>query len=486
MAAELTTTHRPGAILPSRIRPPVVGSALPAVAACAAVAALAGSVAVSLWVVLAAAQRRSFLSPPARRAFAPWLVGPLGHRLPSLTPSTVTLRTELVVALGLLFACWLLAAALAPRVRIEWVVATVILVHVVFALGPPLSLTDVFNYLHYGRLGATYGRNPYVDLPLSVPHDPAYRFSNWHHLPSPYGPFFTLVTYALARLPLAAAFWTWKALVALSSLACLGVVWWLARALGRSPQRALIFAGLNPLVLVYGLGGEHNDALMLLCALLAVAFVVRGRRLGGPWWDVGAGAAVVAGVAFKASLVGLVPVIVLGARRRPAAFGGAVAMGAVAAAVVRVVFGGRLPATGLQAGLVTPLSPPNLAGLAAGAGGASPMVRSTAHLLLAVVVVVASAAVAQRRERVVGAAAAVMLATVLSLAWTVPWYVWWILPFAALSRLRSLKAATALVTVGLALGAVPQMPRLIHAFGYYPTRTPVGRAAHARFERLLK
>jgi hypothetical protein len=30
------------------------------------------------------------------------------------------------------------------------------------------------------------------------------------------------------------------------------------------------------------------------------------------------------------------------------------------------------------------------------------------------------------------------------------------------------------------------MPRLIHAFGYYPTRTPVGRAAHARFERLLK
>jgi len=34
--------------------------------------------------------------------------------------------------------------------------------------------------------------------------------------------------------------------------------------------------------------------------------------------------------------------------------------------------------------------------------------------------------------------------------------------------------------------AAALMPRLIHAFGYYPTRTPVGRAAHARFERLLK
>src|SRR5690242_3759436 len=216
MAAELTTTHRPGTILPSRIRPPVVGSALPAVAAAAAVVALAGSVAVSLWVVLAAAQRRSFLSPPARRDFASWLVGPLGHRLPSLTPSTVTLRTELVVALGLLAICWLAASALAAKVRLEWVVAALVLVHVLYALGPPLSLTDLFNYLHYGRMGSAYGHNPYASLPLSVPQDPGYRFSNWHHLPSPYGPFFTLVGYALSTLSLHAAYWTWKATAAVS------------------------------------------------------------------------------------------------------------------------------------------------------------------------------------------------------------------------------------------------------------------------------
>jgi hypothetical protein len=465
---------------------PVVGSVLPRAAASGGVLALAGSLAVALWVVLAAAQRRSFLSPPARHAFVPWLVGPLEHRLPSLTPSTVTLRTELVVALGLLFACWLVATALAARVRIEFVVATLVLVHLVFALGPPLSLTDLFNYLHYGRLGATYGRNPYLDLPLSVPHDPAYRFSNWHHLPSPYGPFFTLIAYALAPLPLAAAYWTWKATVALSSLACLALVWWLAVRLGRSPQRALVFAGLNPLVLVYGLGGQHNDALMLLCALAAAALLVRGRALGGPGWDAGAGAAIVAAVAFKVSLAGLVPLVILAARRRPAALAGALAMGAVAAGVVGGVFQDRLPATGLQAGLVNPLSPPNLAGLAASAGGATPGVRSIAHALLAVVVVLACAAVAHRRERVVGAAAAVVLATVVTLAWTVPWYVWWVLPFAALSRLRTLKAATVALSVVLAAGAVPQMPQLIHAFGYYPTRTPVGRAAHARFERLVK
>lgn len=462
-----------------------MGSAVLTPGGAGCIVALSGSVGFSLWVVLAAAERRSFLSPPARREFAPWLVGPLGHRLPSLTPSTVTLRTELTVVLGVLAICWLLATALAPRVRVEWIAAALVLVHVVFVLGPPLSLTDLFNYLHYGRMGATYGRNPYVALPLAAPGDPAFRFSNWHHLPSPYGPFFTLVGYALAPLSLHAAYWTWKAVAGLSSLGCLAIVGWLAARLGRSPRRALAFAGLNPLVLVYGLGGAHNDALMLLCALGAVALVVRGRALASPAWDIGAGAAIVAGVAFKFSLLGLVPLVVLGARRRPAALAGAAAMGAVVADVVHGVFASKLPATGLQDRLVTPLSAPNLAGLLTGAGGATAGVRSAAHVVLAVAVAAASLAVAHRRERLVGACAAVMLATVLTLAWTVPWYVWWILPFAALTRVRTTKVAAVAVTVGLALGAVPQLPQLIHAFGYYPTRTPVGRADHAEFERLL-
>src|SRR3954470_5812230 len=91
MAAEPTTTPHRVLILPPRIRHPVVGSAV-SLAPAAGVLALAGSVAVSLWVVLAAAERRSFLSPPARKDFASWLVGPLGHRLPALTPSTGTPR----------------------------------------------------------------------------------------------------------------------------------------------------------------------------------------------------------------------------------------------------------------------------------------------------------------------------------------------------------------------------------------------------------
>src|SRR3954451_7663071 len=157
-------------------------------------------------------------------------------------------------------------------------------------------------------------------------------------------------------------------------------------------------------------------------------------------------------------------------------------MPVVAWDVVHGVLGGRLPATALQDSLVTPLSPPNLVGLLAGAGGATAHVRWVAHVLLAVVVVGGSAAVAHRRERVVGASAAVMLATVLALAWTVPWYVWWVLPFAALTRAGPARAAAVALTVLPARGAVPPSTQLIHALGSYPTRTPVGRAAHAQFE----
>jgi len=43
-----------------------------------------------------------------------------------------------------------------------------------------------------------------------------------------------------------------------------------------------------------------------------------------------------------------------------------------------------------------------------------------------------------------------------------------------------------LLTVWLALGAIPQMPKLLHDAGYYPTRSAVGRANHLYTERYLQ
>ena len=438
-------------------------------------------------ILLVASERPSVLSGPAQRGFPGWMVGPLAHRLPALPDSPPMLQADLTRALAVLGIAWLIAVLCAPRVPLAIVWSAVVATHVILLLGPPLSLTDVFNYLHYGRMPATYGVNPYAALPLTVRQDPAYHFSNWHHLPSPYGPLFTLVTEGLAPLSLPVAYWAWKGVLLAAALGTLALVAFTARRLGRSPQAAIALVGLNPLVLVYGIGGAHNEPLVLLCSVAAVSLAVVGWQDGrAPWWDFGAGASVVLAAGFKPSAALLAPVVILACRRRLPALGGAGSAGALVLAVVGFVYAGHLPATSIQDGLVGPLSVPNVLAALAGQGGLTPHDRVIAHAVLALAAVGATAAVTWRRAWLPGAAGFVMLAAVLTLGWTMPWYVWWVLPFAALARTRALTAAFVVLTAWPALGAIPQMPKVIHHFGYFPTRTAAGLANHLYTQRYLQ
>jgi hypothetical protein len=480
VALELPRLQR-GAIrrwlrIPARAAVPALGTA-----------AMGAIVGLSVAVVLVAAERPSLLSGPAQRGFPGWMVGPLAHRLPALPDSPPMLQADLTRTLAALGVAWLVAVLCASRVPSAIVWSAVAATHVVLLLGPPLSLTDVFNYLHYGRMPASYGVNPYAALPLTVRQDPAYHFSNWHHLPSPYGPLFTLVTEGLAPLSLPTAYWAWKGVLLAAALGTLVLVALTARRLGRSPQAAIAFVALNPLVLVYGIGGAHNEPLVLLCSVAAVSLAVVGwQEASGPWWDVGAGACAVLAAGFKPSAALLAPIVVLGCRRRLPALGGAAGAGVLCLLVVGVIYGGHLPATAIQDGLVGPLSVPNVLAALAGHGGLTAHDRTIAHAVLALAAVGATAAVVWRRTWLPGAAGFVMLATVLTLGWTMPWYVWWVLPFAALARTRALAGACVVLTAWLALGAIPQMPKVIHHFGYYPTRTAAGLANHRYTQRYLQ
>jgi hypothetical protein len=480
VALELPRLQR-GAIrrwlrIPARAAVPALGTA-----------AMGAIVGLSVAVVLVAAERPSLLSGPAQRGFPGWMVGPLAHRLPGLPDSPPMLQADLTRTLAALGVAWLVAVLCASRVPSAIVWSAVAATHVVLLLGPPLSLTDVFNYLHYGRMPASYGVNPYAALPLTVRQDPAYHFSNWHHLPSPYGPLFTLVTEGLAPLSLPTAYWVCKGVLLAAALGTLVLVAFTARRLGRSPQAAIAFVALNPLVLVYGIGGAHNEPLVLLCSVAAVSLAVVGwQDASGPWWNAGAGACAVLAAGFKPSAALLAPIVVLGCRRRLPALGGAAGAGVLCLLVVGVIYGGHLPATAIQDGLVGPLSVPNVLAALAGHGGLTAHDRTIAHAVLALAAVGATAAVAWRRTWLPGAAGFVMLATVLTLGWTMPWYVWWVLPFAALARTRALAGACVVLTAWLALGAIPQMPKVIHHFGYYPTRTAAGLANHRYTQRYLQ
>src|SRR3954451_22662071 len=80
--------------------------------------AMTGVLTGALGVALAAAERPSFLAPPRLHGDAPWLAGAPAGLWPRLTHTVVSLRWDLTLTLLAMMACWLLAVATAPRMRL--------------------------------------------------------------------------------------------------------------------------------------------------------------------------------------------------------------------------------------------------------------------------------------------------------------------------------------------------------------------------------
>ena len=119
--------------------------------------------------------------------------------------------------------------AIGPRLA----VASIVVLHAVYLLAPPLLSQDVFSYISYARLGVLHDLNPYSHSPDAVPGDAVYPFAGSKDATSAYGPLFTVATYPLANLSVATAFWTLKAAMAAGSLAVVGLTWACATRLGR-------------------------------------------------------------------------------------------------------------------------------------------------------------------------------------------------------------------------------------------------------------
>jgi hypothetical protein len=236
------------------------------------------------------------------------------------------------------------------------------------------------------------------------------------------------------------------------------------------------FVGLNPLVLVYAVGGKHLEPLLMAC-LLAGGLLMLARR------EAAGGVALAAAVAIKASAGLLAPVIALGTARRGRAVAGLAAGGLGFLAISLLAFGPNLPDLRDQTRLVSRYSVPNLIGFATGHGGADATVRWR-FAVAAVVGCGVCAAAAWRLRRWVTPAGWAGLITVVCVSWLMSWYVLWALPFAALSRSRVLRGATVVFGTWLVLVAAGVVPTYLSAHGYHPGATATGRA-NARFEHAL-
>lgn len=402
---------------------------------------LVGVVASAFLIAAGAATRPTTIVPARSGGWPGWLAGPLRGLEVGISRGSFQAFTLVMCA------SYALVLACAGRLRLRSIAVAIVAAQVALFLGPPLISQDVFGYIGYARLGALHGLDPYTHLTAEAPADGVFAFLGWPFRHSPYGPLFTLASYATVPLGIAGALWAFKALALVCSLAAVALT---ARAAGRrgiSPAWAAAFVGLNPVLCELALGGAHNDTLLLLSiagALAVTAGVQRGRGGRGA-------AALVAGIGVKATAALTLPFLLVGqptARERLRATASALASLALLAAVALIGFGshalGFAGAISEQQQIVATHSIPAETARLVGLTGTPAWWRHAFAGLLGAAVLLALWLTFKGADWR-SAAGWATLALLVCTAWLLPWYASWPLPLAAVSRDRRLRAATLLV-----------------------------------------
>lgn len=372
--------------------------------------------------------------------------------------------TGATIALAVMFASYLAAVRSADRLSPLVVLGAIAALHALMLLAPPLFSTDVFSYQFYGRMGALYGANPYLAGPHAFWLDPLYPYvgAKWVNTPTVYGPVFTALSSLLAPLSIPANVLVYKATAAISSLAIVTLVWNAARLRGVDPVKAAALVGLNPLIVVYGVGGGHNDLLMLAAAMAGLVLLLQRRSRAGA-------GAVVVGAAIKVTAGLFLPFALADARgalartRRREILIGAGVTAAVLLAFALALFGSgplHLPATIQKVQSEGNWqSIPGFIGTRLGLGTVSHPVALVLSGVFALVVCLLLRRVWRGELDWIAAAGWAAMALLVSAASLLPWYVAWLMPLAALGRDSRLWRASLTLT-GVVLG--------LQLLGYIP------------------
>jgi Glycosyltransferase family 87 len=447
--------------------------------------ALGVLVVVTVLVVLYTSQVPSSLVQGSFRLFPTWVAGPLhglfssdlvdAHGHPIIPWQTVDYA--FTGAIAVMFLAYGVALAAARSLSMRAIAITIGVVYVLLVFGPPLGLSDVFNYLGYARLGALHGLNPYTHVITNERLDPVYYYATWRDYHSPYGQVFTLLTYPLGWLSLSASLWALKVEMVALMAVFVALVGKCARQLGHDPRWAVLFVALNPVVLLYDIGGFHNDPVMLVPMMAAISLLLARRYR----W---AGVAMAVAIGVKPTIVLLLPFLMLGAypaRRHWQVLLGTVIGGAVLLAISFAFFGLALPNVADQSIIVTQLSAVNLTGLLFHVGGATPLVKDFFKILLVVVVVaLVASGVRRRRPDWISGAGWATIALLLCTAWLMVWYIVWALPLVALSTSVRLRRAMVVLMVFAALSFVPLTGMLFGRLGINLMRSHADVVANHR------
>jgi hypothetical protein len=335
---------------------------------------------------------------------------------------------------------------------IKLVGAAVALQTFVALVRPPSAAEDLWWYAIYGRILAVYHSNPYTHFGAEFPHDPLLAMvgHSWRHTPSVYGPAFTALSGAAALVLRSSVLETrifYQGLAAAALVAVCVIVWRCTRS-----ADAIVFFALSPFTAIYLVNGGRNDILVGLLLLGAVVLVQQEHA---------ASAGIVAGLGALVKLTGMVGVVALvvavassGRRdvaRRTGIAAGLTVVGAYALAGSSAIFtpmdtAGRLYSREAVWRLLPAIGQP----------------LPVMHVTLAVLgIVVCWVLLRSARSGPEVAVPASLTALTLGTAYTLPGYVGWALPTAALrprsfvARIAALQGVVLLLTYEIASDRVP-------------------------------
>ena len=230
--------------------------------------------------------------------------------------------------------------ASARRLSPVLVLGSIAALNALILLAPPLASTDIFSYQFYGRIGQLYGFNPYLAGPHALAGRsalPVHRVEVDTTRPpstarcSPRSATswlrcrFPRTCSPTRRSPRSRAWRSWRSCG--TAHACAASI--------RPEAAALV--GLNPLIVVYGVGGGHNDLLMLAPMVAGIVLLLQRRgRLGAGSIVLGAAVKVTAGLMLPFALADARGRM-SGARRRDVLIGAGVTAALLAVFGVRAV-----------------------------------------------------------------------------------------------------------------------------------------------------
>jgi hypothetical protein len=341
------------------------------------------------------------------------------------------------LVIGFVFYAGSLLALRRARGRLVIVCAIAAAIQLIPLAGPLLLSHDVYSYWAYGRIASRHDSDPYRLPPSHFPADPATQHvaPGWRGTTSVYGPAFTAFSAGVDRVGQGSARRVALIFRTVGAFAAIGAAL-LAASIARRRAFAAAFVGWNPLLAVSSGGGGHNDALMLVLMLgaLALASHRKDAPAGGLW---------ILAAAVKAPALFLLPLQLARANRR--FWAGCLVAGISGAIAATFAFGtswltslGRLGHNESRYAIPVRLEQIGVPDRAA-------------HLLAAGTLVVGALwllwQARQGRTRLALGACLILLTT----PWLLPWYATWPVVLAAVEE----DAAAQVLALGLAAYLLP-------------------------------